>query len=83
MEVIVKIEKTNTMTNTRGKTKTKTDKDKNDGELGITVEFNNRLQRHPVSSIVTTSMSWRGTVVNTGYSCYLTAACRRWGHFFP
>ena len=30
MEVIVKIEKTNTMTNTWGKTKT--DKDKNDGE---------------------------------------------------
>ena len=69
MEVIIKIE--NTMPNTQGKTKTKTDKDKNDGELGITVEFNNRLQRHPVSSIVTTSMSWRGTVVNTGYSCYL------------
>ena len=79
MEVIIKIE--NTMPNTQGKTKT--DKDKNDGELGITVEFNNRLQHHPVSSIVTTSMSWRGTVVNTGYSCYLTAACRRWGHFFP
>ena len=53
MEVIIKIE--NTMPNTQGKTKT--DKDKNDGELGITVEFNNRLQRHPVSSIVTTSMS--------------------------
>ena len=29
MEVMVKIEKTNTMTNTWGKTKTKTDKDKN------------------------------------------------------
>ena len=28
MEVIVKIEKKNTMTNTLGKTKTKTDKDK-------------------------------------------------------
>ena len=32
MEVIVKIEKTNTMTNIWGNTKTKTDKDKNDGE---------------------------------------------------
>ena len=46
MEIIVKIEKTNTLTNTWGKTKTKTDKDKNDGELGITVKFSNRLQRH-------------------------------------
>ena len=34
MEVIVKIEKTNTVTNTWGKTKTNTkiDKDKHDGE---------------------------------------------------
>ena len=32
MDVIVKIEKTNTMTNTWRNTKTKTDKDKNDGE---------------------------------------------------
>ena len=39
------------------------------------------MQRHPVSRIVTTSMSWRGTVVNTGYSCYLTAARRRRAQF--
>ena len=39
------------------------------------------MQRHPVSRIVTTSTSWRGTVVNTGYSCYLTAARRRRAQF--
>ena len=32
MEVMVKIEKTNTMTNIWGNTQTGTDKDKNDGE---------------------------------------------------
>ena len=39
------------------------------------------MQRHSVSSIVITSTSWRGTVVNTGYSCYLTAARRRRAQF--
>ena len=37
MELIVKIEKTNTMTNTRRKTKT--DKDKNVDPVGSTVRF--------------------------------------------
>ena len=37
-----------------------------------------------MSSIITTTTtttSWRGTVVNTGYSCYLTAARRRRAQF--
>ena len=74
-----KIEKTNTVTNTWKKTKAKMPENK---EQRTTVKFSNQLQRHPVSSIVTTSMSWRGTVVNTGYSCYLTAARRHRGRFF-
>ena len=44
MEVIVKIEKANTMTNTRRKTKTKTDKDKNGLKyLGPPLEITHHL----------------------------------------
>ena len=35
------------MTNTRGKTKTKTDEDKKKKSKRISVNFSNRLQRHP------------------------------------